>query len=233
MEGLKPVAGNTLSGVKALAHQGASLEAEMRSGKVKAAGSTQGEAAKTQNNNCVLAPEAAPEGGTGSVEWESTWDEVINGISDGRKLDTEDAKRLAQLKEKAVRHAAVWQTHVGKQLASDRCFQQKYLRNTAPWVYTCLEAAELVGGKQEWPPLLEASIRDGTSSFTGEVELTHLQEYFKKTAVPPEQVELMVTQVVKGQSLKFRERRVRFRGKMLPSCKGYEREIAAHVSDAN
>ena len=55
-----------------------------------------------------------------------------------------------------------------------------------------MEAAELVGGKQEWPPLLEASIRDGTSSFTGEVELTHLQEYFKKTAVPPEQVELMV-----------------------------------------
>ena len=74
---------------------------------------------------------------------------------------------------------------------------------------------------------MEASIRDGTSSFTGEVELTHLQEYFKKTAVPPEQVELMVAQVVKGQSLKFRERRVRFRGKNLPSCKGYEREIAA------
>ena len=75
--------------------------------------------------------------------------------------------------------------------------------------------------------MLEASIRDGTNSFTEEVELTHLQEYFRKTAVPPEQVELMVTQVVKGQSLKFRERRVRFRGKMLPSCKGYEREIAA------
>ena len=217
MEELKPVAGNTLGGVKALAHQGASLEAEMRPGKVKAAGSAQG----------GVAPEAAPESGTGSVEWESMWDEVINGIGDGRKLNTEDAKRLTQLKEKAVRHAAVWQTHVGKQLASDRCFQQKYLRNTAPWVYSCLEAAELVGGKQEWPPLLEASIRDGTSSFTGEVELTHLQEYFKKTAVPPEQVELMVTQVVKGQSLKFRERRVRFRGKMLPSCKGYEREIAA------
>jgi hypothetical protein len=217
MEELKPVAGNTLGGVKALAHQGASLEAGGRPENVKAAGSTQ----------VGVALEAAPEGDTDSVEWESMWDEVINGIGDGRKLNTGDAKRLVQLKEKAVRHAAVWQTHVGKQLASDRCFQQKYLRNTAPWVYTCLEAAELVGGKQEWPPLLEASIRDGTGSFTGEVELTHLQEYFKKTAVPPEQVELMVTQVVKGQSLKFRERRVRFRGKMLPSCKGYEREIAA------
>ena len=116
-------------------------------------------------------------------------------------MDTEDAKKLAQLKEKAVKHAAVWQTRIGKQLASDRCFQQKYLRNTAPWVYTCLEAAELVGGKQEWPPLLEASIRDGTSSFTGEVELTHLQEYFTKTAVPPEQVELMVTQVSGERSI--------------------------------
>ena len=40
---------------------------------------------------------------------------------------------------------------------------------------------------------------------------------FTKSAVPPEQVELMVTQVVKGQSLKFRERRVRSRGKILPS----------------
>ena len=37
----------------------------------------------------------------------------------------------------------------------------------------------------------------------------------------------MVNQVVKGQELKFRERRVRLRGKMLPSCKGCEREIAA------
>ena len=32
---------------------------------------------------------------------------------------------------------------------------------------------------------------------------------------------------MKGQALNFRERRVRFRGKMLPSCKGFEREIAA------
>ena len=75
--------------------------------------------------------------------------------------------------------------------------------------------------------MLEVSIRDGTNNFTEEVELTRLQEYFKKAAVPPEQVELMVTQVLKGQSLKFRERRVTFRGKMFPSCKGYEREIAA------
>ena len=217
MEELKPVAGNTLGGVKALTHQGVSIETGVKPENVKAAGSTQDGAA----------PEAAPEGDTDSVEWESMWDEVISGISDGRQLNTEDAKRLVQLKEKAVRHAAVWQTHLGKQLASDRCFQQKYLRNTAPWVYTCLEAAELVGGKQEWPPLLEASIRDGTGNFTGEVELTHLQEYFRKTAVPPEQVELMVAQVVKGQALKFREQRVRFRGRMLPSCKGYEREIAA------
>ena len=64
MEGLKPVASNTLGGSKALAHQGASLEAEMRSGNVKAASSTQG----------GVAPEAAPESGTGSVEWESMWD---------------------------------------------------------------------------------------------------------------------------------------------------------------
>ena len=122
MEGPTPVTGNTLGGVKALAHQGASLEAEVRAENVKAAGSAQG----------GVAPEAAPEDGTGSVEWDFMWDEVINGISDGRKLDTEGAKKLVQLKEKAVRHAAVWQTHVGKQLASDRCFQQKYLRNTAP-----------------------------------------------------------------------------------------------------
>ena len=141
MEGLNPVAGNTLGGVKALAHQGASLEAEVRSGNVKAAGSALGGAV----------PEAAPEGGTASVEWGSVWDEVIHGISDGRKLDTEDAKRLLQLKEKAVRHATVWQTYIGKHMVSDKCFQQKYLRNTAPWVYTWLEAAELVGGKQEWP----------------------------------------------------------------------------------
>ena len=61
MEGLKPVVGNTLGGVKALAHQGASLEAEVRAENVKVAGSAQG----------GVAPEAAPEGGTGSVEWES------------------------------------------------------------------------------------------------------------------------------------------------------------------
>ena len=191
MEGLKPVAGNTLGGVNALAHQGASLGAGGIPEKVKAAGSIQGG--------------AAPEVSTRKVEWESMWDEVINGISDGRKLDTEDATKLVQLKEKAMKHAAVWQTHLGKQLASDRCSQQKYLRNTAPWVYTCLEAAELVGGKQQWPPLLGASIRNGTSNFIGKVELTHLQEYFKKTALPPEQVELTVTQVVKGQSLRFGE----------------------------
>jgi nucleoid DNA-binding protein len=89
MEGLKPVTCNTLGGVKALAHQGASLEAGLRPEKVKAAGSIQGG--------------AAPESITGSVEWESMWDEVINGISDGRKLNTEDAKRLVQLKEKAVK----------------------------------------------------------------------------------------------------------------------------------
>ena len=54
------------------------------------------------------------------VEWESMWDEVINGISDGRKLGTEDAQKLAQVKEKAVKHVAVWQTHRGEQLALDR-----------------------------------------------------------------------------------------------------------------
>ena len=64
------------------------------------------------------------------------WGEVINGISDGRKLGTEDAKKLAQLKEKAVKHATVWQTHIREQLASDRGFQQTHLRNTAPWVYS-------------------------------------------------------------------------------------------------
>ena len=57
MEGLKPLTGNTLGGVKALAHQGASLEAVVTSEKVKAAGSVQGE--------------AAPEVNTGEVEWES------------------------------------------------------------------------------------------------------------------------------------------------------------------
>ena len=53
----------------------------MRSGKVKAAGSTQGEAQ----------PEAAQDSGPGSVEWEFMWDEVINGIHDGMKLDKGDA----------------------------------------------------------------------------------------------------------------------------------------------
>ena len=196
-----------------VAHQGASLEAGVTPEKVKATGSVQSG--------------ATPEVNEGEVEWEPMWDGVINSISDGRKLDSDVVKKLAQLKGKAVKCAAVWQTYIGKQLASDRCFQQKYLRNTTSWVYACLEAAELVGVKQEWPLLLEASIRDGTNSFTGEVELTHLQEYFRKTAVPPEQVRLMVTQVVKSQSLEFRERRVRFRGKLLPSCKGYEKEIAA------
>ena len=41
------------------------------------------------------------------IEWESMWDEVISGISDGRKLSPEAARRLAQLKEEAVEHAAV------------------------------------------------------------------------------------------------------------------------------
>ena len=91
VEGLKPVAGNTLGGVKALAHQGATPEAGGIPERVKAAGSIQGG--------------AAPEVGTGKVEWESMWDEVINGISDGRELDTEDAKKLVQLKEKAMKHA--------------------------------------------------------------------------------------------------------------------------------
>ena len=45
--------------------------------------------------------------GAGEVECKSMWDEVINGISDGRKLGTDDAKKLAQLKEKAVKHDAV------------------------------------------------------------------------------------------------------------------------------
>ena len=43
-----------------------------------------------------------------------------------------------------------------------------------PWVYTCLEAAELDEEKQEWQPLLDASIRDGINNFTGEVEPAHL-----------------------------------------------------------
>ena len=150
------------------------------------------------------------------------WDEVLDGISDGRELTETDKKKLEKLKRQAVEHAGTWDSQIGKQLASDRCLQQKYLRNTATWVYICLEAADLVGGKHQWPPLLEASIRDGTGSFTGEVELTHLREYFTRGVVSPEQVDLMVNQVVKGQALKFRERRVRFRGKMLPSCKGYE-----------
>ena len=68
---------------------------------------------------------------------------------------------------------------------------------------------------------------DGTNGFTGEVELSHLREYGTRDAVSPEQEDLMVNQVVKVQALKFRERRVRFRGKMLPSCNGYEKEIAA------
>ena len=168
-----------------------------------------------------------PGGENLAVEWESMWDEVLDGISDGRELTETDKKKLEKLKRQAVEHAGTWDSQIGKQLASDRCLQQKYLRNTATWVYICLEAADLVGGKHQWPPLLEASIRDGTGSFTGEVELTHLREYFTRGVVSPEQVDLMVNQVVKGQALKFRERRVRFRGKMLPSCKGYEREIAA------
>ena len=118
MKGLKPVACNTLGGVGALAHQGASLEGGGIPEKVKAAGSIQ--------------DGAAPEVSTRKVEWESMWDEVINGMSNGRKSDTEDAKKLVRLKEKAVKHAVVWQTHLGKQLASDRCFQPNYLRNTAP-----------------------------------------------------------------------------------------------------
>ena len=73
-EGLKPVAGKMLGGVKALARQGASLEAGGMPKEVKAAGSTQGE--------------AAPEGSARSIEWESMWDEIVNGINDGRKLDT-------------------------------------------------------------------------------------------------------------------------------------------------
>ena len=236
MEELKPVAGNTLGGVKALFHQGSEVEAGEESEypdlvdddtSSEEDSDSGGEEEELIDSAGSIQRVSLAETEVEKIEWESMWDEVISGISDGRKLSPEAARRLAQLKEEAVEHAAVWQSQLGKQLAADRCFQQKYLRNTAPWVYTCLEAAELVGGKQEWPPLLEASIRDGTDSFTGEVELTHLQEYFRKTAVPPEQVELMVNQVVKGQSLKFRERRVRFRGKMLPSCKGYEREIAA------
>ena len=45
--------------------------------------------------------------GVEKIEWESMWDEVISGISDGRKLSPEAARRLAQLKEEAVEHAAV------------------------------------------------------------------------------------------------------------------------------
>ena len=96
-EGRKPVVGNTLGGVKALAHQGVGLEAG-----------------------------AVPDVGAREVKWKSMWDEVIYGISDGLKMGTKDAKKLVQLKKKAVKHAAVWQAHTGEQLASDRGFQQKY-----------------------------------------------------------------------------------------------------------
>ena len=180
-------------------------------------------------------PVATPAGTTGSkqpaavppLEWESMWDEVTHNICDGRVLDAAASSRMKVLKDKAADCARTWSSQLGKQLAADRCLQQKYLRNTEVWVYLCLEAAELVGGKHEWPPLLEASIRDGTGTFTGEVDLNHLKDYFARGVVSPEQIDLMVEQVVKGQALNFRERRVRFRGKNLPSCKGFEREIAA------
>ena len=55
MEGLRPVARNTLGRVKALAHQGASLEAGVMPEKGKAAGSVQ----------CGATPEVS----AGEVEW--------------------------------------------------------------------------------------------------------------------------------------------------------------------
>ena len=93
-EGLKPMTGNTLGGVKSLARQGASLEAVVVPEKVNAAGSVR--------------DKTTPEVDAGEVEWESMWDEVISGISDGRKLNSKDAKKLTHLKEKAVKHAVVW-----------------------------------------------------------------------------------------------------------------------------
>ena len=75
--------------------------------------------------------------------------------------------------------------------------------------------------------MLEASIRDAIGGIDHSVDLRELTDYFSKMNVPPNKVDLMVEQVVNGQSLKFRERRVRLRGKMLPSCKGFERSIAA------
>ena len=124
MEELKPVAGNTLGGVKALFHQGSEVEAgeeseypDLVDGDTSSEEDSDsgGEEEELIDSAGSIQRVSLAETEVEKIEWESMWDEVISGISDGRRLSPEAARRLAQLKEEAVEHAAMWQSQLGKQ----------------------------------------------------------------------------------------------------------------------
>ena len=59
------------------------------------------------------------------LELESMWDEVIHNICDGRVLDAAAGSRMRVLNGKAAECARTWPPQLGKQLAANRCFQQR------------------------------------------------------------------------------------------------------------
>ena len=71
----------------------------------------------TQNRATVA---SAVKTGSPAMEWKSMWDEVLNGISDGRELSKADAEMPEQLKGQAAEHTLVWDSQTGKQLTVDR-----------------------------------------------------------------------------------------------------------------
>jgi hypothetical protein len=161
----------------------------------------------------------------------SVWAAVAAAIWEAKSEFKADLSRGAQVRLRDLRmsclaRAEVWEKSCVPELAQDRNLQAEYLENTNPWIYSAVEAAELLGNAEEWPPLLEASIRDYQGCIDPNVCATSVSDFFSRMEVPREQVGLMVHQVIHGQALVFREKRIRFRGKMLPSAKGYEREIA-------
>jgi hypothetical protein len=213
-------------GVLSAACTGVETEGEARTIEPKAAGGREGPKGGVGEQAPVGPLEADPEsigtiwGAVAETIWESR-SEFKGGLSVGA------GDRLRDLRLKCLARARQWDKDCIPELAKDRGLQAEYSMNTSPWIYSAAEAADLLGSPEEWPPLLEASIRDAQGCVDPNVSATRVEEFFGRMEVPPEQVDLMARQVLEGQSLVFREKRVRFRGKMLPSAKGYEREIAA------